>query len=142
MKGWTATRAAGPSERTAALLCGVYSPYMAERGAWLTHRMCSSMPIRERYSENSVGFVRRSVILCVVRSSLALGTTMSPRPAQTSTPSHGTQVPMVRFSGGAISRRIDAISRCQQPSSRRARCTPTTARTASSVYCLAKYRRL
>ena len=69
-----------------------------------------------------------------VRKSLALGTSTRPRPANSSTPSHGAHVPSERFSGIAIMRPSSAVRRVQRRRRRMARSTPTTAMMGSSVY--------
>ena len=70
----------------------------------------------------------------IVRSSLALGTSTSPRPASSKTPSHGAHVPSERFSGIAMIRPSSVVRRTQRDNNRSARSTPTTIMIGSSVY--------
>ena len=138
MKAVSRTGVVGPPLRTLADRWGPYRPYMTDPGAQLTQRRNSSMPMSERYSSNRGRPARSSPMRWLVRSSLAFGTMTRPRPAQSRTPSHGAQVPRLRFSGMAMSRRTFRVSVCQTFSRRSARSTPTTPKMGSSVYMCTK----
>eukprot|EP00966_Prymnesium_polylepis_P336252 7391492-Prymnesium_polylepis.3 len=100
------------------------------------NRRCSSSPIRARYSPNVISPATALTSASRARTSLARGTTTSPRAAMIKMPIHSMCAPSCRLSGPAMIKLISEVTCRHAASMRFSRARPTTMPAGSSVYIL------